>query len=166
ILLNVRFEVKHDKFFIEKYMCRKENCCKSDLKECLAMKEVFYEEEDCIVYWDSSNNWIYTDWRNIPKVETVKKGCAEILTLLQQKSCSKILNDNQNVTGAWSGAAKWVAEEWFPLAIQSGLQKFAWIQSPHSALSQMNASHSEREDENDVIKLFLDAKEAENWLKS
>jgi hypothetical protein len=131
------------------------------------MKTIKYTEKDCLVYWDSGNNWIYVDWRNRAKVETVKNGCEEILKLLKEKSCSKVLNDNSNVTGSWSAAAEWVAEDWFPRMISAGLKKFAWVQSPHSTLSKMNAKQSVKNDDNGIIKMYdVGDPSAIDWLKS
>ncbi len=131
------------------------------------MKTVKYSERDCVLYWDTENNWIYVDWKNRPKVETVKKGCEEMLKLLKEESCSKVLNDNSNVTGSWSAAAEWVAEDWFPRMIRAGLRKFAWIQSPYSTLSKISAKESVEKNEDDVIRMFeVGDPKAIEWLKS
>lgn len=130
------------------------------------MLHEYYEERDITVYWDPDNNWIYADWRNIPSTGTVKEGCAAILKLLQSKRASNMVNNNANVTGPWSGASQWVAKVWFPQMIEAGLKKFAWIQSPHSILSQISAETSEAKDEGDVIRLFKDRESAETWLRS
>lgn len=130
------------------------------------MKTKFYEEEDCVVYWDDNEKWIYVDWRNIPSVETVKSGCEEILKLLLQKRGAKVLNDNRNVSGSWSAASQWVAEDWFPRMIKAGLKKFAWIQSKASAMSQLSArDSSSKNKDTDVIHLFYGEMEAVSWLK-
>ena len=47
-----------------------------------------------------------------------------MLKLLKKESCTKVLNDNSNVTGAWNAASVWVAENWFPRMIEAGLKKF------------------------------------------
>jgi hypothetical protein len=134
----------------------------------VSMRDVFYEETDCTVYWDSDNNWIYVDWRNSPKVQTVKNGCEEMLKLLKKKSCSRVLNDNSNVTGQWSAATEWVAESWFPRMAAAGLKKFAWIQSPHSALSKQSARQSVKKSESEeMVKMFENGDDAAvAWLKS
>lgn len=129
------------------------------------MKTIFYKEEDCIVYWDDGESWIYTDWKNIPSEKTVKRGCEEMLKLLVEKNCSLVLNDNRNVMGPWSSAAQWVAEDWFPRMFQAGLLKFAWIQSP-SQLSKFAARQSAAKNHNTaIIRLFESGEDAVNWLK-
>ena len=130
------------------------------------MKTKFYEEDDCVVYWDDSNEWVYVDWKNKPSVETVKRGCEEILKLLFQKGTSKVLNDNRNVIGSWYLASQWVSDDWFPRMMKAGLKKFAWIQSKASPMSQLSARNSEmRNQDMDVIHLYNDEPEAIHWLK-
>lgn len=130
------------------------------------MKSQFYGEKDCVVYWDDVNKWIYTDWKNQPTIATVKNGCEEMLKLLVQKKCNKILNDNTNVVGSWSAASQWVAEDWFPRIINAGLKKFAWIQSKESTLSQMSAKKAEEKNkETEIIHLFKNEADAVSWLK-
>ncbi|MBI1921948.1 MAG: hypothetical protein HYS23_12805 [Geobacter sp.] len=125
----------------------------------------YYEDNDVTVSWDSINNWISVAWRNTPSKESVKKGCEEIRKLLLLKKTSLVLNDNTQINGAW-GASSWVAEEWFPLMISEGLRKFAWIESPASALSVISAKRSYMKNNEGVISLFKDKAEAEMWLKS
>lgn len=127
--------------------------------------EIFYEEDDVSVFWDETNGWIHVDWRNIPSDTSVKKGCEEMLTLLSQKKCARVLNDNRNVIGPWNTAAQWVAEEWFPRMLSAGLKKFAWIQSPN-VLSKFAARQSTaRNQDTDMIRLFDDEGSAVSWLK-
>lgn len=125
----------------------------------------FYQETDVTVYWDSKNNWIHVDWRNMPSKQTVLKGCEEIHKLLISKNASCVLNDNRQITGTWVLASRWVAEEWFPQIIAAGLKKFAWIESPVSTLSVVSAKRSADKNQAGIIRLFKDESEAEKWLK-
>jgi hypothetical protein len=127
--------------------------------------DLFYEEDDCSVYWNDENNWVYTDWKNIPSGKTGKEGCEEMLKLLIKKKSTLVLNDNRNVTGPWNEGAQWVAEDLFPRMVNAGLKKFAWIQSP-SALSKFAVRQSTaKNQESDIIHLFEDEEDAVKWLK-
>ncbi len=128
------------------------------------MLEELYRENDVSVFWDETNRWIYTDWRNMPRVQSVKDGCGAMLDLMKSKKASKVLNDNTHVTGPWSAAGDWVADVWFPKMISAGLTKFAWIQSP-SVLSQLAAEKSEKRTPGDIIWMCKDKAEAEAWLR-
>lgn len=125
----------------------------------------YYQETDVTVYWDSSNNWIYIDWRNQPSKQTVLNGCKEIHKLLISKNASCVLNDNRQITGTWVLASRWVAEEWFPQIIAAGLKKFAWIESRVSTLSVVSAKRSADKNPTGIIRLFKDESEAGKWLK-
>lgn len=124
----------------------------------------YYQEIDVTVCWDCLNNWVSVLWRNTPSKETVKNGCDAILKLMISKNATLVFNDNSEITGAW-GASSWVAEEWFPRMIVSGLRKFAWVESPVSYLSVISAKRSEKTNQNGVIRLFSDGHEAEKWLR-
>lgn len=128
------------------------------------MLTLYYQETDVTVCWDSHNNWVSVCWRNMPSKETVKEGCDAILKLMISRKASLVFNDNSNITGAW-GASGWVAEEWFPRMIASGLRKFAWIESTVSTLSVISAKRSAIKNPNGVIRLFNDVYEAEKWLR-
>jgi hypothetical protein len=126
--------------------------------------EVFYEEEDVTVHWDGEHDRVYVDWRNIPSDRTVQRGCEEMLTLLAQRKCRHVLNDNRNVVGPWNSSAQWVAENWFPRMLAAGLKKFAWLQSANS-LSKFAARQSTAlNQDSGAIRLFESENEALDWL--
>jgi hypothetical protein len=89
------------------------------------------------------------------------KSGAVILDLFQQKKCSKVLNDNTEVTGPWQEAAEWTANVWFPDMISAGLKHFAWIFSPNifAELSARKAMPS-----SNVVKSFGSYQDAYDWL--
>ena len=59
------------------------------------------------------------------------RAAREILRLLVQQRCHKVLNDNTRVTSMWSEAAEWAGKEWFPAMTAAGLHYFAWVYSPN-----------------------------------
>jgi hypothetical protein len=124
----------------------------------------FYQETDVTVSWDPINNWVLADWRNAPARQTVVNGCEQILKLLMFMKATSVLNDNRQITGTWVGASRWVAEEWFPRMIASGLKKFAWVESPLCALSVVSAKRAVMKNEAGVIKLFKNEDKAQEWL--
>lgn len=108
-----------------------------------------------------SNNIMYCKWIGPQSQQSVLRGGAVILDLLQQKQFTKVLNDNTRVTGPWNTAVQWTAEQWFPAMITSGLQQFAWIISPNifARLSAKRAAPPTT-----VIKSFNDYQAALHWL--
>lgn len=128
------------------------------------MSPLYYQEPDLTVSWDAQNRWVIATWRNRPLRETVRRGCGEIFDLMVRQQATAVLNDNRGITGTWAGASEWVADEWLPRMIASGLCKFAWIESPISSLSVVSAKRSAKKN-SAVVRLFKDPVAAEAWLR-
>jgi hypothetical protein len=116
------------------------------------------------IEYDIRNNWIYANWIGFQNKETVLDGCEKILKALQQKNCTRILNDNRRVTSKWHESAEWVARDWFPRLYVAGCFYFAWIYS-------INPDYCLSVDETLLIKkaavetlLFDDYETAVSWL--
>lgn len=93
--------------------------------------QTLFEDSSIVIAYDHLNEWLYADWRGDHNLATVQQGCGEILRLLAQQRCSKVLNDNTRVTSMWSEAAEWSGKEWFPAMTAAGLRYFAWVYSPN-----------------------------------
>jgi hypothetical protein len=142
------------------------NDLKRELEERKKIKQFYLEDFICIEV-NVANDWIYSDWRGYQTESSVMKGCEKILEAMVQNGFSKILNDNTNVLGIWTPAAKWVGSDWFPRMIENGLKQFAWIYSP-SALSRVSTdealNNTPEHQLGDVIKTFYSMKEGKQWL--
>ncbi|MBC7391308.1 MAG: hypothetical protein H7329_19060 [Opitutaceae bacterium] len=126
----------------------------------------FFKEDYIIIEYDSVNNWISVDWKGYQTEISVKTGANKILEALIQYKCQKVLNDNTNVVGIWSPAAKWGGTVWVPQMINAGCKYFAWIYSP-SALSQFSTKETlKNAPTNDAFKTFFNINEAKQWLQS
>lgn len=122
----------------------------------LARNEILFRETYIVIEYNHVEDWLYVNWRGYVNYETVTAGCEKMLHYMVERSCYKILNDNTNVEGIWSGASKWVGKDWMPRMRASGLQCFAWVQSP-SALSQMSTEKAlKHTEEKEIVKLFDD----------
>jgi hypothetical protein len=84
-----------------------------------------------------------------------------IYELLIKTKCSKIFNDNTHVIGSWDHSTEWIKTHLFPLLIESGLKKLAWIFSDDvsSQISAYRVTPSIR-----IVKTFLSKQEALAWL--
>lgn len=127
--------------------------------------ETIFQNEFIEIQYDDANHWVYSNWQNYQTMESVQDGCEKILELLNEKKCTKILNDNRLVKGTWAFAAEWVGNVWFPRAIEAGLKQFAWIYSP-DIFSKFSTDQSTKNTEGEVIQTFNDIKAGEEWLKS
>ena len=126
--------------------------------------QTLLEEPHMAIAYDDRNEWLVADWRGDQDFASVQRGCGEMLRLLAQQRCHKVLNDNTHVTSMWSDAAEWGGREWFPAMTAAGLRYFAWVYSPnvYSRLStdlmlQFAAG-------NPVVATFNDVEAARAWL--
>ncbi len=132
----------------------------------MPLNELFREEYIAICL-DTDGGWLQADWRGYQTVGTVQSGCERILELMVEHRTGRVLNDNTNVVGIWSGASEWVATDWFPRMTAAGLTCFAWVYSP-TRFSQVSTDETlARMDSEAVgVKVFYEVDEAREWLRS
>lgn len=117
------------------------------------------------VSFDSSNQWIYADWKGYQSDASVKEGCELILEALIQFNVSRVLNDNRRILGIWTGVAEWMACNWYPRMHKAGMKKFALVYSP-SRLSQVSADAAMHlfDSEGHTVTGFFEENAAVSWL--
>ncbi|HEX8552934.1 MAG TPA: STAS/SEC14 domain-containing protein [Abditibacteriaceae bacterium] len=131
----------------------------------MALKELS-RESYCQIYLDETEGWLHVNWTGYQTVESVKRNCEEMLVLMVQHKAFRVLNDNTNVLGIWSGAAAWGASSWFPRMHAAGLTHFAWVYSP-SRFSQIStdATLSLMDAESTGVRVFYEIEDAKAWLR-
>ena len=131
----------------------------------LVRNELLFRESFIVIEYNAADNWLYVNWRGYVDHETIKAGCEKLFQLMKETNCYKILNDNSNVEGIWSGASAWVGQQWFPSMREAGLECFAWVYSS-STLSRLSMDKCIRNtEEKSFIKTFESLGEAEDWLR-
>ncbi|UOE35666.1 hypothetical protein MTP16_08450 [Hymenobacter monticola] len=117
------------------------------------------------ISYDHLEEWLFADWNGDQDLASVQHGATEMLRLMSQQRCHKVLNDNTRVTSMWSEAAEWGGKVWFPAMAAAGLQHFAWVYSPnvYSRLStdltlQFTGAYP-------VVSTFDDLETAKVWLR-
>lgn len=128
-------------------------------------RTTYYRADFISIKHNPEKGWLEADWLGYQTLETVQKGCMEMLDLVKKTAVNKILNDNSKVKGNWSEAADWGSEIWFPLMEQAGIKQFAWIQSPErfsqlAALKSIDLKNGEID-----IHFCENKKEALDWLE-
>ena len=126
--------------------------------------QLLLNEPHIAISYDHLNEWLYVDWQGDQSLASVQQGGHDILRLLVQQGCQKVLNDNRHVTSMWSDAAEWAGIDWFPTIMEAGLRYFAWVYSPniYSRLSTdltLQFTHG-----NAIIATFDDMDTARAWL--
>lgn len=117
------------------------------------------------INFDSANSWIYANWRGYQSDASVKEGCELLLDTLTCAHAAKVLNDNRQVLGIWTGVADWLAYDWFPRMRIAGMRKFALVYSPGrmSQISADTAMYLFDPDRVDVVGFFSESN-ATSWL--
>ncbi|MBD2724600.1 MULTISPECIES: hypothetical protein [Hymenobacter] len=127
--------------------------------------QTLLEESHITISYDHLNEWLLADWQGDQDLVSVQRGALDMLRLLRQQRCHKVLNDNTRVTSMWSEAAEWGGKVWFPAMTEAGLQYFAWVYSPnlYSRLStDLTLQFAEG---NPVVSTFDDLDTAKAWLQ-
>ena len=127
--------------------------------------QTLYDAPTLTISYDHVNNWLYLDWHGALDDESVMAGGLELLELLKQQNCSKVLNNNERITGLWADAAKWGSDVMFPLLYEAGCRYLAWVYSPerYSQLSaQLAVDHTTA---GISIMTFQNLDTASGWLQ-
>ncbi|UOQ97683.1 hypothetical protein MUN81_20945 [Hymenobacter sp. 5317J-9] len=127
--------------------------------------QTLLEESHITISYDHLHEWLLADWHGDQDLASVQRGALDMLRLLRQQRCRKVLNDNTRVTSMWSEAAEWGGKVWFPAMTEAGLQYFAWVYSPnlYSRLStDLTLQFTEG---NPVVATFDDLETAKAWLR-
>lgn len=82
-----------------------------------------------ILTYEKDKNFIYLDWKGFLPVDLVKAGSEELLQLIIETSCNKVLVDNRGISGPWQAANPWYETDWNPRAVKAGLEFMAVIMS-------------------------------------
>ncbi|MHC2990806.1 hypothetical protein OB13_04125 [Pontibacter sp. HJ8] len=132
----------------------------------LVRNEILYREHNILIEYNYTDNWLYVNWRGYQNYDSVVAGCEKILDFLQERECAKVLNDNTNVEGIWSGASKWVGQDWMPRMQAAGCECFAWVYSP-STFSRLSTDKALKNTEDmSHIRTFEDIEAASTWLRA
>jgi hypothetical protein len=123
--------------------------------------ENLHKAKNLEVSFEPTHKYLYCNWLGFQNKESIMSSGKIILDLLKEKNCSKVLNDNTQVTGPWQEAAEWTATQWFPAMEKAGLKYFAWIFSSNifAELSAKKAMPSSQ-----IVKSFNSLNEARAWL--
>ncbi len=122
-------------------------------------------EPHVTIHYNALDDIMYCDWTGEQNIHTVTDGCENILAFLSQYKCSKVLNDNTNVTSIWSEASQWVALDWFPRMSRAGCKFFAWVYSPN-LYSKLSTDETLKYGTGDVITITFNNRDTANsWLK-
>jgi hypothetical protein len=128
-------------------------------------ERILYDTPTLIIAHDVLANELRLDWQGNPTDEQVMEGALQLLALLQQERCQKVLNDNTHMQGLWADAARWGGEVFFPQLYAAGCRYFAWVQS-RERYSQLSAELAVQHTSAGIVFMFFrDPATAGEWLR-
>ena len=127
--------------------------------------DTLVEEALYTLTYNKEQDWIYIIWAGEPDLESIQRGCMDMLAAIKSIGCSKILNDARGVAENWTYASEWIGEVWFPLVCAAGLKNVAFVGSD-SFECQLAIQLSIAYATNPPIAIFEDIEQARQWLAS
>jgi hypothetical protein len=110
------------------------------------------------------NSYIAINWIGLQSLETVMLGCNQILAMLREKPCPRLLNSNRELVGPWEVAVSWLVYKWAPQANALGLRYFAHVLSPGVFGQRSFRSFQDMLKGELRVKGFEEEQKAEDWL--
>jgi len=117
------------------------------------------------ISYDAHTDWIHADWIGYPTPDNVARGALAYLDHMQAKGCHAVLNDNRNLVGAWDQSVAWLAKEWIPYALRSGLKCWAHIDNTDAFSTKSASALGALIKDRFEYGIFDDVEEARAWLK-
>ncbi|MBG8556436.1 hypothetical protein [Hymenobacter guriensis] len=93
--------------------------------------QYFHDTSSLSIAFDEDNQWLYVEWKGHHDAVSSKKGGELVLQHLQSCACTKMLNDNSQVTSEWDRGARWVGSHYYATLADQGVRFVAWICPPH-----------------------------------
>lgn len=127
---------------------------------------ILYDVPSLTISYNYVDDWLYLDWHGNIDDDAVMAGALQLLELLKQERCTKVLNDNTRITGLWADAAKWGSDVFFPQLHAAGCRYFSWVYSPER-YSQLSAELAvQHTTAGIIIMTFRDLVSATAWLRT
>lgn len=114
------------------------------------------------IAYDATNDWLYVDWRGEHTAATSRAACLLMLEALRKQPCSKILNDNSNISYTTVVLSEW-SVAWLATMRAAGLQHLAWV-LPRCSGTLDRAYLTLRAVQKPVVVTFADVASAYEWL--
>lgn len=129
---------------------------------CFMQLRYLIVNENVSIAYDAINDWLYVDWQGEHTPDTSYDTCWLIVKALQMQPCSKILNDNSNITYTTAELPEW-GKLWLRDLEDAGLQYMAWV-LPFNAPRLQTTDLSARPFRKPLIVTFADVASAFEWL--
>ncbi len=116
------------------------------------------------VYYDTLNDWLFTDWHGDLSLSQVQEGCLATAECFLKYPTTRILISNCEVSSISPEVPAWLAKQYLPNLRLAGVQHIAWVYGP-APLFQRYAEEALRPVEGVAISLFNNLADAYDWLQ-
>jgi hypothetical protein len=116
------------------------------------------------VYYDSTNDWLFADWRGELDLALVQAGCLTIAQCFLHRTYPRILNNNTDVKGMSANVSAWLAHDYLPHLGLAGIEYLAWVCAPSLLLKHLT-SEAVRQLRSPTVAIFDDLADGYAWLQ-
>lgn len=127
--------------------------------------QLLHETPNLSVSYDSTNQWLFADWRGDLTLALVQDNCSAVAQRLLEIRCARILNSNVGVTGMAPNVPAWLAREFLPYLRLVDVQHVAWVYSPNLRV-KCYTDAALQGPEAPAVYLFDDLEAAVAWLRT
>ncbi|HEX8427643.1 hypothetical protein [Hymenobacter sp.] len=127
--------------------------------------ELLLEASAVSIFYDNQNRWLYLDWCGDLTLSSVQESCLQIASCFLSRNCTRILNDNTNVTSITPDVGSWLASEYLPHVQLAGVEYVAWVYSSGVEV-QCCADIALFNVTSPVVAMFGDVASAYSWLSA
>lgn len=130
-------------------------------------ESVHFDSDYLTIQYDADIDAVVMDWHDFTKGEQFRDGLDRGLDLVKSENSRNWLADLRDLGAVDQDDQEWSNEDWFPRAIQAGLENMA-IVKPESAIAEMSVDNIMQEVEGTdlVTHHFDDREQAREWLQS
>jgi hypothetical protein len=116
------------------------------------------------VYHDTTNDWLFCDWRGDLTLPLVQADCLVIAQCFLARPYPRILNSNCEVRGMGADVPPWLAGQYLPYLGLAGIEYLAWVCAPDLLLKHL-AGEAVRQLRTPMVVMFDDLENAYAWLR-
>lgn len=127
--------------------------------------DLLAETTNLFISYDRSNQWLYLDWCGDLTLRSVQQSCLLVAECFLAQNCTRILNDNTNVTSITPDVGIWLATEYLPHIEAAGVEYMAWVHSSNID-TQACTDVALFDLMTPVVALFNDLASAYSWLRA
>ena len=125
--------------------------------------EYILQTKGLIIGYDHDNQWLYVDWRGEHTRESSWAACQQMLEVMQQWHCEKILNDNSSITHQTAELSE-RSFGWLEQMRLAGLRYMAWVY-PRNFPARKPSEESLQLIRRPLVATFDDVASACLWLR-